>query len=302
MTVSRMRTRSMMLVVFLMAALGVGGCTVGSRGMIIAHRGASWHLPEHTLEAYALAHGMKAGMIEPDVVVTRDGVLLCAHDLTMEQTTDVATVFPDRARDDGRWYWIDFDLTELRRLQRFGRAADRAGDRGFTVATLDEMLTLVARLDATAGRTTGVIPEIKAPGFHAEHGVDLAAMVVRSLSEHGYTGPDDAAVVQCFDLGTLQRLHASGVRLRLVWLMGETPAEADLVRAAGFCHGLGPSRKLLEDESGRGSALLARAGELGLAFYPYTFRDEPAAVRRFLDVHGVDGVFCDDPSVLSRGG
>lgn len=279
----------------------LSGCAGPRAGVIIAHRGASWHLPEHTLEAYALAHGMKAGMIEPDVVATRDGVLICAHDLTMEQTSDVAAVFPDRARGDGKWYWIDFDLAELRTLRRFGRSGDRAGDRGFTVATLDEMLTLVARLDATAGRTTGVIPEIKGPEFHAAHGVDLGAMVVAALAERGYTGPDDAAVVQCFDLETLERLHGSGVALRLVWLVGETPAEADLVRAAGFCHGLGPSRTLLEDEAGRGTALLARAGELGLALYPYTFRDEPGAVRRFLDVHGVDGVFCDDPAVLTRG-
>lgn len=296
-----MRSRLLGTVVLLLLTIGAGACAAGPRGVIIAHRGASWHLPEHTLEAYALAHGMKAGMIEPDVVATRDGVLICAHDRTMEQTTDVAAVFPDRARDDGRWYWIDFDLAELRTLRRVGRTGDRDADRGFTVATLDEMLALVARLDAKAGRTTGVIPEIKYPGFHAEHGVDLGAMVVAALAAHGYADADHAAVIQCFDLATLERLHESGVRLRLVWLLGETPAEADLARAAGFCHGLGPSRKLLEDEAGRGTALLARAEELGLALYPYTFKDEPAAVRRFLDVHGVDGVFCDDPAVLSRG-
>ena len=272
------------------------GCASRPRGAIIAHRGASWHLPEHTLPAYALAHGMGAGMIEPDVVATRDGALICAHDLTMETTTDAPDVFPDRARADGKWYWIDFDLAEIRRLRKFGRDGDREVSAG--VVTLEEMLTLVRRLDARAGRVSGVIPEIKHPAFHAEHGMDLGAMVVDALAEHGYLEAGDAAVIQCFDLETLGRLHAGGCRLRLVWLIGEPPARADLERSAAFCHGLGPKRTLLEDDAGRGTALLAEADRLGLALYPYTFKDEPDAVRRFLDRHGVDGVFCDDPAVL----
>ena len=274
------------------------GCA-GPRGAIIAHRGASWHLPEHTLPAYALAHGMHAGMIEPDVVSTRDGVLICAHDLTMDATTDAAEVFPDRVRDDGERYWIDFDLAEIRRLRAFGRGERRDG--GYTVATLDEMIAMVQRLDALAGRTTGIIPEIKHPAFHAEHGFDLGSMVLDALAGRGYTGPDDAAVVQCFDLGTLERLHARGRRVRMIWLLGEAPTGADLDRAAAFCHGLGPSRKLLEDDRGRPTALLDAARSRGLALYPYTFKDEPRAVRRFLERHRVDGVFCDDPSVLAGG-
>lgn len=273
------------------------GCAVPRRA-IIAHRGASWHLPEHTLPAYALAHGMHAGMIEPDVVATRDGVLICAHDLTMDATTDAAEVFPDRARDDGKRYWIDFDLAEILRLRAFGRDGRR--DPGYAVPTLDEMITLVRRLDAASGRTTGIIPEIKHPAFHAEHGFDLGRMVVDTLARHGYAGPDDTALLQCFDLATLERLHASGTSLRMVWLLGEAPTEAELDRAAAFCNGLGPSRRLLEDERGRPTALLGAARSRGLALYPYTFKDEPGAVGRFLDRHRVEGVFCDDPSVLDR--
>ncbi len=281
-----------------LCVIGVVGCTAPPRGVIIAHRGASWHLPEHTLPAYALAHGMHAGMIEPDVVATRDGALICAHDLTMETTTDAAEIFPGRAREDGKWYWIDFDLAEIRRLRKFGRNGDNEVRSG--VVTLDEMLTLVRRLDDRAGRVTGVIPEIKHPGFHAEHGMDLAAMVVAKLGEHGYRERDDAAVIQCFDLDTLERLHDGGCRLRLVWLIGEAPTPEQMDRAGAFCHGLGPKRSLLEDEFGSGTALLRDAQRRGLALYPYTFKDEPDAVGRFLGVHRVDGVFCDDPSVLAR--
>lgn len=273
------------------------GCAA-PKGVIIAHRGASWHLPEHTLPAYALAHGMGAGMIEPDVVVTRDGVLVCAHDLTMEATTDVAEVFPGRAREDGKWYWVDFDLPEIRTLRAYGRGPAR--DPGYGVATLDEMITLVQRLDAKAGRTTGIIPEIKSPAFHTEHGYDLAGMLVDALARHGYTGAKDAAIIQCFDLPTLKHLHASGCRVRLVWLIGEEPNALDVLRASEFCHGIGPSRKLIEDEAGQGTDLLARARQYDLAVYPYTFKDEPEAVLRFLKDHRVEGVFCDDPAVLAR--
>jgi glycerophosphoryl diester phosphodiesterase len=283
------------LVVVLLAPLV--GCAA-PKGVIIAHRGASWHLPEHTLPAYALAHGMEAGMIEPDVVVTRDGVLICAHDLSMETTTNVAEVFPGRAREDGKWYWVDFDMPEIRTLRAYGRGPVR--DSGYAVPTLDEMITLVQRLDAKAGRTTGIIPEAKHPDFHTGHGYDLGGMLVDALARHGYTGPKDAAIIQCFDLPTLKRLHVAGCRLRLIWLIGEEPNALEVLRASEFCHGIGPNRKLLEDAEGRGTDLLARARQYGLAVYPYTFKDEPEAVLRFLKEHRAEGVFCDDPAVLGR--
>ena len=91
--------------------------------IVIAHRGASGYLPEHTLPAYALAHGMGADFIEPDLVLTRDGHLICLHDIYLQETTNVEQLFPDRARDDGRWYAADFTLDEIRRLP--GRGAPR---------------------------------------------------------------------------------------------------------------------------------------------------------------------------------
>jgi glycerophosphoryl diester phosphodiesterase len=85
--------------------------------LVIAHRGASGYLPENTLPAYAMAYAMGADYIEPDLVMTRDGVLICVHDICLEATTDAAAVFPNRARGDGRWYAADFDVKEIRLLQ-----------------------------------------------------------------------------------------------------------------------------------------------------------------------------------------
>jgi glycerophosphoryl diester phosphodiesterase len=130
--------------------------------IVIGHRGASGYLPEHTLEAYALAHGQGADYIEPDLVRTRDGAFLCLHDIYLEPTTDVATVFPGRARADGRFYAADFTLEEIRRLrvrERLERRFPRDASR-FAAPTFEEMIELVAGLNRTTGRGGGVYPEV----------------------------------------------------------------------------------------------------------------------------------------------
>ena len=113
------------------------------RPLVFAHRGASGYLPEHTLEAYTLAVAQGADHVEPDVVATRDGVLICLHDVHLERVTDAAAVYPDRARSDGRWYALDFTLAELRRLQV--TAAGRHDLPGCGIPTLDEMVGLGAQ-------------------------------------------------------------------------------------------------------------------------------------------------------------
>ncbi|MEM1330893.1 MAG: glycerophosphodiester phosphodiesterase family protein [Planctomycetota bacterium] len=274
--------------------------------LVIAHRGASSYLPEHTLEAYALGYGMGADYIEPDVVLSRDGVLICAHDLVMEDVTDVEEKFPDRARADGSWYWIDFDLDEIRTLWKTGRrgAEDSDDTKGYRVATLDEMIELVQRLNRQLSERTGcvvgVIPEPKSPSFHRAEGQPIEVPLVQTLARFGYKAAADEAIIQCFDLDSLELMHKEGCELRLVWLLGDRPSNADLRRAAAFCHGLGPNRKLLEDESGRGSPFLGGVRTLGLALYPYTFKDEPEAMFRFFGTHRVEGLFTDNPDVGLR--
>ncbi|MEQ8316514.1 MAG: glycerophosphodiester phosphodiesterase family protein [Phycisphaerales bacterium] len=273
------------------------------RPLVLAHRGASGHLPEHTLAAYTLAWSMGADYLEPDVVLTKDGVAICAHDVNMERVTDVAERFPGRAREDGRWYWIDFTLEEVRTLRV--TYAGAGGEVGGAVPTFEEFLRLVDRLNAIGGedgRTpVGVIPEPKRPEFHRNHGHSVELRVLATLVENGYEAEDDPAIIQCFDLDALERLEQVGCLVRLVWLLGEEPSDADLERAAGFCHGLGPSRKLLEDEdTGEPLPLLAQSREFGLMLYPYTFKDEPRAMARFFHEYGVAGLFTDFPGAGRR--
>ncbi|MFI4915562.1 MAG: glycerophosphodiester phosphodiesterase family protein [Phycisphaerales bacterium JB060] len=272
--------------------------------LVLAHRGASGHLPEHTLAAYTLAWSMGADYLEPDVVLTKDGVAICAHDVNMERVTDVAERFPDRAREDGKWYWIDFTLDEVRTLRvTYGGAG---GPVGGAVPTFEEFLRLVDRLNAIGGedgrRRVGVIPEPKRPAFHRAHGWFVERVVMIELAGHGYHTQDDPAIIQCFDLDALEDLkQKNNCGLRMVWLMGETPGQADLERAAAFCHGIGPSRKLLEDQNtSEPLPLLARARELGLMLYPYTFQNEPEAMARFFHDYGVAGLFTDFPGAGRR--
>lgn len=269
---------------------------------MIAHRGASGHLPEHTLEAYALAIGMGADAIEPDVVLTRDGVAVCSHDITVSNTGVMREMFPERARADGKWYLIDFDLHELRGL---GQSVGRAGETlpGLSIATLDECLALVQRLSASTGRTIAVVPEAKDPAFHRSSGMRVEHELVRVLNNRGYTRRTDPAFVQCFDLETLRNIrHEFGCELRLVYLSGQVFSDDTLRDVAGFADAIGPKRTLIvKDDGSPGEQpdLIESAHALGLKVYPYTFQKDRAMIRRFGHQLGADGVFADFPDVAA---
>jgi glycerophosphoryl diester phosphodiesterase len=207
--------------------------------LVIAHRGASGYLPEHTLEAKVLAFAQGADFIEQDVVMTRDDALVVMHDLTLERTTNVASVFPGRARDDGGYYVIDFTLQELRQLD-VSEGAHQEGDARvanfpqrfpvghtrFAIHTLQEELELTAGLAHSTGRTVGIYPELKSPWFHHQHGKDLAAAVLRTLKAYGYDSRDDAVYIQSFDHAELLRLRNEllpglGMDVKLVQLIAE---------------------------------------------------------------------------------
>ncbi|MBM4221777.1 MAG: glycerophosphodiester phosphodiesterase [Gammaproteobacteria bacterium] len=287
----------------------------GKRPLVIAHRGASAYLPEHTLAGKAMAHAMGADFLEQDVVATRDGELIVFHDLYLDDLTDVAQRFPGRARPDGRHYCIDFDLAEIRRLALTERR--RAGDDrlrypgrfpatagSFTIPTLEEEIRFIQGLNHSTGRSAGIYPEIKSPAWHHEHGIDLAARMLGVLGQHGYSGSGDAAIVQCFDGGELKRLRNElGCGLRLVQLLeGELPAGAVLEAIRRYAEGIGPSlRQVL------GTGLVTAAHRAGLQVHPYTLRLDalPEGCRSFgelMDVlcrgDAVDGLFSDFPDLV----
>ena len=147
--------------------------------LVIAHRGACGYLPEHTLEAKAYAHALGADFIEQDVVATRDNQLIVLHDIHLEGVTNVADLYPDRHREDGRYYARDFELAEIRGLS----AGERRGSDGITAAfpnrfpvgvgnfrvpTLREEIKLIQGMNRSTGREAGIYPEIKSPGWHRD--------------------------------------------------------------------------------------------------------------------------------------
>ena len=286
--------------------------------VVIAHRGASGYLPEHTLPAKALAHGMGADFLEQDVIASKDGALMVFHDLHLDQMTDVAERFPGRARPDGLHYCIDFTLAELRTLRvterkrKDGRGARHPGrfpaNTGtFRIHTLEEELEFIQGLNRSTGREAGVYTEIKDPEWHREHGVELGDHVIETLQRFGYRTRRDRFYIQCFSADELERVRAKhGDDLPLIQLLdyGADVSEAALKQIANYAVGIGPSiRQALADRG-----LVQRAHDVGLLVHPYTFRadDLPAGIPSFGELLNdfsnqlqVDGLFTDFPDLAA---
>ena len=302
------------------------------RPVVIAHRGASGYLPEHTLEAKALAYGLGADYLEQDLVASKDDALLVLHDIHLDRVTDVAERYPDRARADGRWYARDLTLAEIRtlrvteRLDGEGRRANYPGrfparSGNFRINTLAEEIALVRGLNASTGRQVGIYPEIKRPAWHRAEGVDLSALLLAALDEAGVTARSDAVYIQCFDASELRRLREEfRTDFRLVQLIGENDwgesdtdydalkTEEGLAALAATADAIGPWVGQLYALDGHGrpgsGRLAADAHAAGLAVHPYTFRaDDLAAgfsdleemLRWFVTELHIDGLFTDFP-------
>jgi glycerophosphoryl diester phosphodiesterase len=279
--------------------------------IVIAHRGASGFLPEHTLEAYTMAYALGADFVEPDLVLTQDGVFIALHDHTLNSTTNVEEVFPDRARDDGNWYAIDFTLEEIKRLDVHERARPDGthampgrfpmGASRFEVPTLAEVIELVQGLNATTGRDVGIYPEIKRPGWHAEQGQPMEAALLEELARYGYEGPNAKVFVQSFEAEPLRMMRFElGSQLPLVMLiyLPEHATPDALDDWATFADGVGPYKDLVEAFP----ELVLGAHERGMAVHPWTFRTDVVPpkyrsidqeIANFYVTYQVDGVFTD---------
>lgn len=287
--------------------------------IVIAHRGASGYLPEHTLEAYAMAYGQGADYIEPDLVLTKDDVFICLHDIHLEATTDVEEKFPDRKRDDGQWYAIDFTLEEIKTLAVHERIEGRfpMGASAFEVPTFAEMIELIQGLNAVTGKNVGIYPELKAPSFHAEEGHPVDVLILEILTKYGYTSSDSAVYVQCFEPDTLKTLrNVHQTPLKLVQLIGDDDrfaplrTEAGIAMVAEYADGIGPYKGDLDATP----EMAAWARSRDLELHPYTFRADDVAegfgsfddeLKRYFNDLEVTGVFTDHPDAvldhLSRG-
>ncbi|AIX75194.1 glycerophosphodiester phosphodiesterase [Pantoea sp. PSNIH4] len=224
-------------------ALLAVACGVNAQGpdkIVIAHRGASGYLPEHTLPAKAMAYAQGADFLEQDLVMTKDDRLVVLHDHYLDRVTDVAERFPQRARKDGRYYAIDFTLAEIKSLN-FTEGFKLVGGKkvqtwpgrfpmntsSFHIHTFEEEIEFIQGLNHSTGRNIGIYPEIKAPWFHHQEGKDIASAVLQTLKRYGYSGRQDKVWLQCFDFNELKRIKTElepkmGMDLRLVQLITET--------------------------------------------------------------------------------
>lgn len=304
--------------------------------ILIAHRGASGYLPEHTLEAKALAVGLGADFIEQDVVITRDGIPIVTHDIFLEDVTDIATCYPGRARDDGHYYAIDFTMQEIRALRRFERVDDHGqpvfahrfpeNHVRFRVNTLAEEIEFLQGINRSRTGDVGLYTEVKYPAWHRQQGQDISRIVLDTLSQYGFRSRSSNVYFQCFDALELKRVRIElGCELKLIQLIGENSwkesgSDYDAMRTdtglddvARYADGIGPeiSQLVFWDSTGRldSTGLTARAHARDLQIHPYTHRidslppsapDSDSVLRALFDAERVDGLFSDFPDVVVR--
>lgn len=261
--------------------------------VVIAHRGASGYAPEHTLEAYSIGYEMGADFLEPDLVMCRDGHLICSHDRTVTKNSNAALLYPDRVDEEGNVRIKDLFLAELQRVE----VAGENGLGSYRYATFTELLNLTQLLSALKGEKIGLIPELKAPEWHRSEGLPMEAELMSRLAEGGYELRSDPVIIQCFDRSSLRRMSEEhSCTFPLVLCIGKDSVEEDLLWASEFCEGIAPPRAAIEDpETGAKTDLIERAQGLGLSVFPYTFLDEEEAMRRYFHEYGVQGVFTNFP-------
>ncbi|HYO16614.1 MAG TPA: glycerophosphodiester phosphodiesterase [Thermoanaerobaculia bacterium] len=307
--------------------------------IIIAHRGASGYRPEHTLAAYELAIEMGADFIEPDLVITKDGVLIARHENEISETTDVAERpdFADRQttkRVSGAevtgWFSEDFTLAEIKTLRVKERLyfRDQSWNGRLEVPTLEDILDLARRKSTETGRIIGVYPETKHPTYFRSIGLRLEEPLVEALDAAGYRGRHAPVYIQSFEAGNLavlrrmtdlpliQLLEAAGQPWGDERTYNQLATPEGLAEIATYADGIGPNKRLIVPERPDrtlepATSLVADAHRAGLLVHPWTFRSD----ERFLSpvyegepereydqffAMGVNGVFSDFPDVALR--
>jgi len=276
------------------------------RPLVIGHRGACGYVPEHTLASYALAIEQGADFVEPDVVATKDGALICRHDCDLGLTTDAPQKYPERKRritidgvESEGWFAEDFTLEEIKTLRARQSMDFRPHDQDgqHEVPTLEEMIHFVQEQSRAAGRSVGIIPETKHPTHHRQLGIPLEPKLLAMLKQFGYTDRDDPCIIQSFEIGNLKELSKQ-TGLRLIQLMEEPHKQPGDVIAAGgtltygqmmtpaglreiatYAQLIGPWKDTILPQDnrklGKPTSLVADAHKAGLKVIIYTLRDEP---------------------------
>lgn len=300
--------------------------------LVIGHRGASGILPEHTLEAYQAALDQGADYFEPDVVSTRDGILIARHENEIGTTTDVAQKFPERKRTrvvDGQsitgWFTEDFTLAEIKQLRAVQRLPfrDQQYNGQFQIPTLAEILVFREQQSKRLERPVGIYIETKHPSYFRGIGLPLEEKLLQHLDRHGLMDADDPVFIQSFEVGNLQWLNRR-TEVPLIQLIESSGSPADqqttglsyarmvtpqgLAQIATYADGIGPDKRLIlplkDDVLQPATALIKEAHAVGLKVHPWTFRSDASYLApayqgdptpeylQFMAL-GVDGVFSD---------
>jgi glycerophosphoryl diester phosphodiesterase len=274
------------------------------RKTLVAHRGASAYAPEHTLEAYRLALEQGADYVEQDLQITKDGVLVCLHDLTLERTTNVEEVFPDRFKlENGnkRWYVSDFTLAEIKQLD-----AGSWFDKKFAGAKVP---TWQEAIDLVRGKA-GLYPETKGPEVYGSRGFDMEKLVLGQLRKNKLPDKKTPVLIQSFSPESLRKMKVElktkvplvlliDPRMQKEWLTAD-----GLKKAKEFVVGIGPAKILVDGKP----ELVKLAHDTGLSVTPYTSNEKTrgrfATVRDELQYYlytvGVDAFFTDNPDHFPR--
>lgn len=295
----------------------------------IAHRGASGYLPEHTLAGVAMAHSWGVDYIEPDIVMTKDSQLIVMHDIWLEGTTNVASVFPKRNRDDGRYYVLDFTYAEILQLNVRSRVEGQESkvvyekrfplDKGrFQVPLFSEFIELIQGLNFSTNKNIGIYPEVKGAWFHQKFGKDITKAVAQMLEDYGYNSKDANIMVQSFEQAVLKRLkNEFKVKYPLVQLVAENSwqlspnddytamqTQAGLKSVSQYAKGVGVwFNQITTVEAGKRSisSIVKDAHDSKLLVHVYTLRkddlpkgfDNFRGLIQFVEAQKVDGWFTD---------
>jgi glycerophosphoryl diester phosphodiesterase len=298
-----------LLVIAAVVAMTAAASAQYSRKTLVAHRGASAYAPEHTAAAYKLAMEQGADFVEQDLAVTRDGVLICLHDPSLERTTNVEEVFPNRSREmvyDGKklrvWLANDFTLAEIKRLDAGSWFDPKFKDE--RILTFDEAVALIR------GKA-GIFPELKTPEIYEGRDVKFEELVAKALDKHHLRGPEadpkTPVILQTFGEASARKLAQMKIGVPVVLLIGTAPgwdSRAKVNEWKSIVQGLGPSKDVLV----KIPDLVKWAHDAGLTVTPYTFRsrdvkgyaDVTAEMSHYLYTLGVDALFTDNPDKFPR--